>query len=201
MPRVSASERAITRAALVEAAKTEFAERGLAGARFDEISVSAGRAKGTIYNYFATKEDLFFSVVAEWCELLSSSYDPSGAATPRQRLLEIVRIDTEIARKDPDLARVVVQHTQALGVSHREAVAEAVAPAVDLLTDVIGAGIAVGELVSDVAPATLARLFLGVVSAFELEALAGSGDLTLDDVVELVDRHFIAGLQPVEQGA
>ena len=27
-----------------------FAERGLAGARFDEISVAAGHARGTIYN-------------------------------------------------------------------------------------------------------------------------------------------------------
>ena len=64
MPRITASERDATRRRIVDAAKTEFAERGLAGARFDQISLAAGHAKGTIYNYFPDKEALFFTIVA-----------------------------------------------------------------------------------------------------------------------------------------
>ena len=65
MPRITASERDATRRRLVDAAKTEFAERGLAGARFDQISLAAGHAKGTIYNYFPDKEALFFTIVED----------------------------------------------------------------------------------------------------------------------------------------
>ncbi|MDG2261606.1 MAG: TetR family transcriptional regulator, partial [Actinomycetota bacterium] len=52
MPRISPEQRQATRLRLIDAGKAEFAERGLAGARFDEISLAAGHAKGTIYNYF-----------------------------------------------------------------------------------------------------------------------------------------------------
>jgi hypothetical protein len=37
-------------------------------------------------------------------------------------------------------------------------------------------------------------LFLGILSAFELEALAPDPGVTLDDVVVLVEEHFIRGL-------
>ena len=104
MARVSATERAATRIRLIEAAKREFAERGLAGARFDEISLAAGHAKGTIYNYFDSKEELFFTIVEEWCPLLSDAFDPSAAGTARDQLRRIAELDVESARKDPDLA-------------------------------------------------------------------------------------------------
>ena len=42
-----------------------FAEKGFAGARMDEIARRAGVSKGTLYLYFATKEDMFRAVVRE----------------------------------------------------------------------------------------------------------------------------------------
>jgi AcrR family transcriptional regulator len=48
---------------IVEAALAVFGERGLAGARLDDIAQRAGVAKGTIYLYFPNKEELFREVV------------------------------------------------------------------------------------------------------------------------------------------
>jgi AcrR family transcriptional regulator len=48
---------------IVEAALAVFGERGLAGARLDDIAQRAGIAKGTIYLYFPNKEELFREVV------------------------------------------------------------------------------------------------------------------------------------------
>jgi AcrR family transcriptional regulator len=48
---------------IVDAALEVFGERGLAGARLDDIAQRAGVAKGTIYLYFANKEELFQEVV------------------------------------------------------------------------------------------------------------------------------------------
>jgi len=48
---------------ILEAALAEFGERGLAGARLDDIARRAGVAKGTIYLYFPNKEALFREVV------------------------------------------------------------------------------------------------------------------------------------------
>ena len=48
---------------ILDAAFEEFAERGLASARLEDIARRAGVSKGTIYLYFPSKEDLFREVV------------------------------------------------------------------------------------------------------------------------------------------
>ena len=48
---------------ILDAAFHEFGERGLAGARLDDIAKRANVAKGTIYLYFPNKEALFREMV------------------------------------------------------------------------------------------------------------------------------------------
>lgn len=50
---------------ILDAAFHEFGERGLAGARLDDIAKRANVAKGTIYLYFPNKEELFREMVRQ----------------------------------------------------------------------------------------------------------------------------------------
>ncbi|MDD9267257.1 TetR family transcriptional regulator [Paenibacillus sp. GCM10023248] len=52
-----------TRERILEAAKTEFAAYGIAGARVDRIAKTAGCNKNMIYIYFESKEKLFTTVL------------------------------------------------------------------------------------------------------------------------------------------
>ncbi len=52
-----------TRAALLERATREFADRGYDGARVDEIAEAAGINKRMIYAYFGDKEGLYRAVL------------------------------------------------------------------------------------------------------------------------------------------
>lgn len=56
-------DREATKAKLLDAALTEFATHGIAGARVDRIAASAGCNKAMIYAYFGSKEDLFDEVL------------------------------------------------------------------------------------------------------------------------------------------
>jgi AcrR family transcriptional regulator len=51
------------RQAILDAALTEFAERGFEAARLDDIAARAGVAKGTLYLYFDDKEKLFEGLI------------------------------------------------------------------------------------------------------------------------------------------
>ncbi|MEL6687097.1 MAG: TetR/AcrR family transcriptional regulator [Pseudomonadota bacterium] len=51
------------RDAILEAALSEFYEKGLAAARLDDIAERAGVSKGTLYLYFSSKEDLFRGLI------------------------------------------------------------------------------------------------------------------------------------------
>lgn len=50
---------------IIAAASAEFAARGFAAARLDDIARQAGVSKGALYLYFETKTDLFGAVVRE----------------------------------------------------------------------------------------------------------------------------------------
>lgn len=68
-PRYSEIDRiqakADVRQRLMEAALQEFAQNGYDGANVNTISMNAGFAKGTIYNYFPSKKELMFAILEE----------------------------------------------------------------------------------------------------------------------------------------
>lgn len=51
---------------IMAAAKAEFTEHGLAGARLNRIAINANASKERLYSYFESKERLFEAVVAQW---------------------------------------------------------------------------------------------------------------------------------------
>jgi AcrR family transcriptional regulator len=54
-----------TRANILEVAAAEFGEKGLAGARIDEIAALTQTSKRMIYYYFGSKEGLYLAVLEE----------------------------------------------------------------------------------------------------------------------------------------
>ncbi|RLP76456.1 TetR/AcrR family transcriptional regulator [Mycetocola tolaasinivorans] len=54
-----------TQARLLAAARAEFAEHGIAGARIDRIAAQAKSNKAQIYHYFGSKDQLFEAVFAQ----------------------------------------------------------------------------------------------------------------------------------------
>jgi AcrR family transcriptional regulator len=68
-----------TRQRVVDAARTHFADHGLAGARIDSIAALAHTSKERIYANFRTKEELFQTVLAtsveEWLTAVPFTVD------------------------------------------------------------------------------------------------------------------------------
>jgi AcrR family transcriptional regulator len=76
-----------TRRLLLEAATAEFAREGYNGANINRISRAAGFAKGTIYNYFASKRALMLALI------------DSIAATHFESIAAPVREEEDVARR------------------------------------------------------------------------------------------------------
>ncbi|HEX7943955.1 MAG TPA: TetR family transcriptional regulator [Phenylobacterium sp.] len=67
-----------TRTKIMEAAREEFADRGLAGARIEAIARRAGLSKQLLYHYFPSKEALFH-------EILEQKFGQPQAPLPESR--------------------------------------------------------------------------------------------------------------------
>jgi AcrR family transcriptional regulator len=75
-----------TRARILEAARIEFARRGLGGARVDQITVRAGSNKRMIYYYFGNKEALFLAA-------LESAYEQIRRAEQSLKLTDLAPVE------------------------------------------------------------------------------------------------------------
>ena len=85
IPPVAAAHRPAvggTRAVLVAGAARAFAEHGL-GATMQAVAAAAGVAKGTLYNYFRTKDEIARALLAAELERVTRG----AAALPRPRAL------------------------------------------------------------------------------------------------------------------
>lgn len=78
-------------AAILEAAKTLFGERGYAGTSMDAVAKRARVSKLTVYSHFGDKDSLFRAAVRARCSELfpEDMYQPELGASARQALLGI----------------------------------------------------------------------------------------------------------------
>ena len=74
---------------IVEAATRVMTGRGYDSMTMDEVAREAGLAKGTLFLYYKTKEDLLLAIFAGMVEALHSSLTAlAGSGLPPERLLE-----------------------------------------------------------------------------------------------------------------
>jgi len=191
MGRVSLQEKEATREKLLEAAAQEFARIGLERANVDRISVGAGYSKGTIYNYFSSKEDLFSAVVERASSEAMASV-PGPAASPRDRLVATVAAFCDWVRQHDAFARVLVRECLMGTPSLYPRVIKAEAPLVNQLESILTDSSSVGELRNDVPSELLA---LGIAGLTDLALVqhwaSGRTDPSLEEIPELVIRLLL----------
>lgn len=102
MPRKADPNR---RKAILEAAADVFARKGYAAARIIEVARAAGVGKGTIYEYFRSKEELFFAVFENMMQtageaIAALAQELEGAFDERMRYLSDRMIQTWLDQLD-----------------------------------------------------------------------------------------------------
>ncbi len=77
--------------AVLMAARRVFARKGLALTKIDDIAMEAGIGKGTVYEYFRSKDDIFFALFEEMKkELHRRIFEVDGELPPREKLHRLV---------------------------------------------------------------------------------------------------------------
>jgi AcrR family transcriptional regulator len=103
--------KAATRTELIRAGQKLFGERGLYEPRIEDLTTSAGIAKGTLYTYFADKDELVRAVAASGFAQLEQhvARRAKRARTDAGVIRELVAAHLEFFAKHPDLMRVFHQ--------------------------------------------------------------------------------------------
>lgn len=104
-------QRTATRREIVMAGRTLFSREGLYDSRIEDITKLAGIAKGTLYLYFRSKEDLVLAVVASAFEELRAHVTErlAGAKSPEEAAAAVFSAHMEFFGQYPDLMRILHQ--------------------------------------------------------------------------------------------
>lgn len=108
-----------TEAALKEAARRQFAERGYLNTKITDITAAAGRATGSFYEHFASKEDLLRVLLADMHaqagdQLASGDHPPHDLTDPRQ-LREHVGVAWNVMRDNRPVMTALLESALAAG--------------------------------------------------------------------------------------
>ncbi|WP_374576393.1 TetR/AcrR family transcriptional regulator [Phenylobacterium sp.] len=181
------------RETILEIARDVFMMQGFAATSMSAIATRLGGSKGTLYNYFKSKEELFGAVVARECAGLAASLfenvPPDGEM--RQRLTHFGRVILSRLLEDGPirLQRIIVAETERfpeIGAAFYESGHRQIQ---DRLSAYMAADIAAGRL-SEADPHVAAAQFKDLVlSNIHQQKLWGVlGDFTDEHLEAHVDR-------------
>ena len=143
-----------TRADIIAVATHEFSEKGLSGARIDEIAERTHTSKRMIYYYFESKEGLYRAVLEDCyrrIRAIESTLDLK-AKPPLEALAQRVRFTFDYQFANPDFIRMVMVEN----IHHGQHVVQlpnlqtSNLEAIDSLRDIVTRGVAEGVMRKDI---------------------------------------------------
>lgn len=205
MARITKEEKERVRLSLLATAARHFARDGLVGANINDISTDAGFARGTVYNYFTSKEDLFGAVLRAGTDLAVSRararISPSGESA-RQTLTALAEEDVRLARRNQAFVKVMLKELVSPHRATRHHIEAATLPLREAVREALEAGQTTGEVTKRRTADELATLFLGQLTMLYVEHWTSGGSFpTWEDLPSVLIEGFFDGAREAHGGA
>ena len=156
-PRTNDPER--TMADILEVATTEFADKGLSGARIDEIAAATRTSKRMIYYYFGSKEGLYVAVLEEAYRRIRAIETELHLEDlpPEDALRRLVGFTFDYQLANPEFIRLVMTENIHRGefIAQSKVIQKLNVPAIDAVRAVYERGVEAGAFRRDVDPVDL----------------------------------------------
>ncbi|MFI5443759.1 TetR family transcriptional regulator [Polaromonas sp. UC242_47] len=152
-PAATKRDASSARAALIAAAVAEFSRKGFAGARVDEIAVSAGVNKQLVYHYFDSKQGLYLvALEAVYAEIREKEQKLSlGALEPLDAMAQLVGFSFDYLAEHPEFIALLTDENRNQG-SHilaSERLQKMHSPFIEMLEATLERGVAQGVFRKD----------------------------------------------------
>lgn len=190
---------AATRQRILDAALAEFAEKGLAGARVDEIALRAGANKRMLYAYFGSKEEL-------WLTVLEGAYAAKRAEewglrvealAPEEAMRRLVEFNLRYTAAHPEFVALLNQENihRAAYLQRSEGVPALYSPLLGQIGAVLARGAEAGVFRRDVDPVQLYITIVGlghffVANQYTLSTVLGA-ELGTEAALAARERHAV----------
>lgn len=196
--------REVYRDAILAAAERVFARRGFAGTRMADVGREAGLATGTLYNYFANRDELLSSLVERRSDELLAGLEQAAAvdASPRDLLVGLIRTSFEhfdthraLFAALPAAAGISGRHMASITRRCMESQQSYQAVVGDVVARSVRAGLVRADVPIPVLVGVLVGAAHGVMRAWMIEAESEENPLV--DQADIVVDLFLRGASAV----
>jgi AcrR family transcriptional regulator len=177
---------------ILNAARELFLRKGYHETTLEEIARQADFGKGTIYNYFDSKEDLFRSIINQFTDEIGDLIRSSIAAPVglREKLASYAKLIIHYSNRNSDLFHFIVQEVHRVEIREYEATIrhfqEKVKETNTLVARLIEKEIALNKM-RRIDPMMLVTLFDGMVRSYCMTHYSNQRLLSDDEIDNAVD--------------
>jgi len=189
---------------ILSAAEKVFAAKGFFPTTMSDIARRAEFGTGTLYKYFKSKEELYFTLIDEKVEeinrLVKTELSQRNSAV--EKIKKVLRLQFEFIERNRDFFRIYVSERSRFEWTVKDDLGkglhEKMVSYIDILSEVMREGIKKGEFRS-MDPKDLAHAFVGIVNSFVFEWLISREPYPLVSKLDTVLEIFLGGAQQMER--
>ena len=192
------------RGEILRAAEKVFAAKGFFQTTMSEIAQAAEFGTGTLYKYFKSKEDLYFTLIDEKTDQINRLVrdELSRKNSAIERIKNVLILELEFIERNRDFFRIYTSEGSRFEWSIKDdcgkKVHDKMVDYIHLLAQVLKQGMKVGEL-KPMDPMDLAHAFEGIVHSFIFEWLINPQPYPLVSKAETVLEIFLRGTENKER--
>jgi TetR/AcrR family transcriptional regulator len=189
---------------ILSAAEKLFAAKGFFPTTMSQIAQEAQFGTGTLYKYFKSKEDLYFTLIDEKTAEINAPIQAefSKKMSAIDRIEKILRIQFEFIERNRDFFRIYISERSRFEWTVKEdlgkRIHEKMVSYIRLLAQVMRQGIKDGTF-KPKDPMDLAHALVGIVNSFVFEWLIAPRPYPLLSKVDTVLDIFLRGAQRIER--
>lgn len=187
------------RAKILRRAADIFVRKGYHETTVDEIAKAIGVAKGTIYNHFASKEDLYLAVIRSSIDQLQERLKQAATEDKRTKQ-KIVNLITSLLRFFEEEKDVVLLFlTEFFGRDARRSrlASEMLSSCLDVIRSVIAGGVADGTL-RQIDPEIAACSLFGMVAVTAYHFVNQPKPIDCDALSQSIAEIYLKGTSAAE---
>lgn len=184
-----------TKRKIFETSMKLFAEKGYDATSIEEITATVGVAKGTLYYYFSSKEEIFNFLIEEGIKLLQNSiYIKTSKYTNYiDKIKAIVLIEIKIVQKYENLITILL--SQFYGKESRNQKCQMhVYEYIEQIEQIVREGINKGEIKQG-EPKAMASEIYGLICSTLVYKLRNQDTFDVTNIYKEFERTVIEGLK------
>lgn len=180
---------------IIQAAGRVFARRGFHPAKVEEIAQEAGVGKGTVYEYFSSKRQLFQEMLVQVSErnLEGLKAAISGPGSVAERLEGLIRANLSFLRAHREMAQILLTDYPPVGEEVRQWFFRRRQELLEAISRLLGEGTERGEI-RPLDANLAAEVVLGAVAAVSSRVICGPEAGPVEHLAGEVSEILLRGL-------